>query len=139
MTDTAPVPDGLTPPPSSPADESGVSGPGCESPSPSPDPGDAPEFPAPASQLGPVYLVDPGSIAAHPLADLLPTPSRTEQEQLYTSIAVNGQQVEGIVLDGRLLDGRSRRGVCEQLVVRLARFSASSGSSSVCGHATLRS
>ena len=124
MSDNAHMPDDLAPPPSPPAGDSGVPEPGCGPPVPPPAPGDAPppdvgtgdvpELP-PACQLGPVYLIDPASIEAHPLAELLPTPSRAEQEQLFTSIAVNGQQVEGIVLDGRLLDGRSRRGVCEQL------------------------
>ena len=108
----------------SPDGDSVAPGPGFELPSPPPGqgdtpppdvgPGDVPELP-PACQLRPVYLVDPGSIDAHPLAELLPEPSPAEQEQLYTSIAVNGQQVEGVVLDSTLLDGRSRRGICGQL------------------------
>ena len=55
------------------------------------------------------------SVTSHPLAELLPTPSRAELEGLYTTIAVNGQQVAGVVLDGKLLDGRSRGGICERL------------------------
>ena len=35
--------------------------------------------------------------------------------RLHTDIAVDGQQAAGVVLDGKLLDGRSRRGVCELL------------------------
>ena len=125
MSDNAPLPDDLTPTFSPPADGSGVPGPGYEPPVPPPGPGDAPPpgvgagdvlgFPPPAFQLGPVYLIDPASIAPHPLAELLPRPSRGELEQLHTAIAVNGQQVAGVVLDGKLLDGRSRRGICERL------------------------
>ena len=114
MSDSAPVPDDLTPAFSSTADDSGVPGPGSGPPSPPPGTGDAPGLPPPF-QLGPVYLIDPASIASHPLAELLPEPSPVEQERLYTAIAVDGQQVAGVVLDGRLLDRRSRGGICERL------------------------
>ena len=106
MNDNAPLPDDLPPTPSSPTYESGPPGPGFEPPSPPPGPGDAPlpdvgavDAPGlapPPFQLGPVYLIDPASIASHPLAELLPAPSRAEQKQLFTSIAVSGQQVEGV-------------------------------------------
>ena len=112
-------------PPSSPADDSGVPGPGSEPPSPPPGPGDAPlpdvgtggapELPPSPFQLGPVYVIDPASITSHRLAELLPEPSPVEQERLYAAIAVDGQQVAGVVLDGKLLDGRSRGGIREQL------------------------
>ena len=124
MSDTAPMPDDLTPAPAFPPPGADIPGPDPGPPAPLPGTGEPPPdadtppgpvAPPPSFQLGPVYEIDPATVAPHPLAELLPVPSRAGFEQLYTTIAVDGQQVPGVMLGGKLLDGRSRRAVREQL------------------------
>ena len=118
------MPDDLMPgalPPFPGADSPGpvpgspTSPPESEEPPPGADTTLGPEPPVPSFQLGPVYEIDPVTVIPHPLAEMLPEPSRPGFEQLYTAIAVDGQQVPGVMLGAKLLDGRSRRAIREDL------------------------
>jgi hypothetical protein len=67
-----------------------------------------------------VNLAQPAPLAppftsVHPLAERVPAMLETERVALLEDIKLNGQRVPAIVLDGVLIDGRSRAAACAEL------------------------
>ena len=62
-----------------------------------------------------VEMIWPDDIEVHPLADMLPMASATDDAQLEQSIACNGQRLPAVRFEGKLLDGRRRRRACRKL------------------------
>src|SRR5690606_3566296 len=48
----------------------------------------------------------------HPLAEVFPLLSDQELSELADNIAANGQRLEIVLLDGKILDGRNREAAC---------------------------
>lgn len=66
-----------------------------------------------------VIAIRPEDIDVHPLAEMLPLASAVEDERLEAAMAMDGQRVPGIRFEGKLLDGRRRRRICEKLGIPL--------------------
>jgi ParB-like chromosome segregation protein Spo0J len=73
----------------------------------------------PQQRAAPVHITkiqSGGKMQAHPLADLLPPMSDLEYAELRDSIRDNGlRQPITLHRDGRILDGRNRARVCDEL------------------------
>ncbi len=54
-------------------------------------------------------------LIAHPVADLLPMMTATEQAALEADIRINGQREDIVLLNGRILDGRNRYLILKRL------------------------
>jgi len=82
--------------------------------------GIAPADPAmseePLPSMLPAGTMDPAELAeAHPYAGFLPMMTDAQRAKLKSSIAVDGLQAAAVRYQGRILDGRNRRDICEEL------------------------
>lgn len=58
------------------------------------------------------------ALKIHPLAHLIPFPKNEERAGLKEDIRLNGVHEELVLFEGKILDGRTRQGICIELGIR---------------------
>ena len=68
----------------------------------------------------PEGLIEASMLEEHPLANYMPVKSKHEYEALKESIRINGLQQSLTRFEGKVLDGRHRRRICDELGIPVA-------------------